>query len=257
MMRREFVREPSFAANWSVPPAVVSLALGFVATFAHRTGLLASQNFVLVAAVVVFFALAGSLLSLLGFYSLWNSAAKGGRRSAWAFFLSLPVLAISLLAIALATVTAPLSDISTDRFDPPRFTITHDVSNGENINEPPRINPQVQFDFYPQLTGRRYALSADTILTHVSAQMVYNGWRMVDTKARAVGGGDWLIEATAKTTLFGFVDSVILRITDEGTATYVDMRSASNFGLNDLGSNARRIENFMKDLDLRVSLQVK
>ncbi len=38
-------------------------------------------------------------------------------------------------------------------------------------------------------------------------------------------------------------------MTDEGDATYVDMRSASHFGQHDLGDNARRIDDFLSDLD--------
>jgi len=44
------------------------------------------------------------------------------------------------------------------------------------------------------------------------------------------------------------VDAVV-RMTDEGDATYVDMRSASQFGQHDLGDNARRIDDFLSDLD--------
>ena len=54
------------------------------------------------------------------------------------------------------------------------------------------------------------------------------------------------------TPVAGFRDEVIVRLTDEGESTFVDMRSTSLFGANDLGTNARRIVEFMKDLDLQV-----
>ena len=60
------------------------------------------------------------------------------------------------------------------------------------------------------------------------------------------------IEADVTTPVMGFRDEIIVRLTDEGESTFVDMRSASLFGSRDLGANARRIETFMSALDLRI-----
>ena len=46
---------------------------------------------------------------------------------------------------------------------------------------------------------------------------------------------------------------VAMRVTDEGTSTYVDMRSASRYGSHDLGDNAARIAAFLAELDAEVS----
>jgi hypothetical protein len=223
---------------------------------AHRASLLSSQNFALVLVTAFLIAMVGFILSALGFYALWHNAAKGGTRSAWALAFCLPVLSLGLLAAFMIATTAPLSDISTDKLDPPHFSGVVEPSDGENINEPPRVDAQMQTQYYPDVSGRRYALPVETIVTHVAKQVAFNGWELASEKPRYVGDGDWLIEATVKTNLFGFVDKVVLRITDEGNASYVDMRSTSNYGTYDLGANARRIKDFMQDLDVRVSLQV-
>jgi hypothetical protein len=257
MMRREYIREPSRAANWAIQPAIFSLVLGLVATLAHRNGLLSSQNYVLVGVVIFAIAALGFTLSMFGLFALWTRGAKGGMRSTWALFMSLPVLGTGLLATLFATFTAPLSDISTDAVDPPSFTQKFEPAHGANINEPPRIDRLVQLEYYPYLTGRRYALATETIVPHVVKQIVEMGWTPAYENARLQGNGDWLMEARVNTSVFGFVDSVVFRITDEGTSTYVDMRSASNFGQYDLGANARRIESFLKALDVRVSQQTK
>jgi len=59
-----------------------------------------------------------------------------------------------------------------------------------------------------------------------------------------------VIEATAPTPIFGFLDDVVirLRVNDDGS-TQVDMRSASRTGAHDLGQNARRIKSFFTKLD--------
>lgn len=58
-----------------------------------------------------------------------------------------------------------------------------------------------------------------------------------------------MIEAFARTPIFGFVDDVVVRLRSNSEGTQVDMRSASRSGEHDLGSNARRIRRFFADLD--------
>jgi Protein of unknown function (DUF1499) len=240
-------------AQTALPPAAFSIVLALTATLAHRSGLLATPDYILVALLTFLFAIIGALLSFVGLTRVWLYAAKGMKRCAWAFMLSLPVLGTGLLALFMFALTAPLSDISTDTLDPPHFTSPPNSATGANVNEPPRLDRKIQTEFFPYLTGRRYALATDTIVGHVVKQIANNGWLSASENARSLGDGDWIIEANVTTPLFGFMDRVVVRITDEGDATYVDMRSAAEYGRYDLGGNARRIEKFMKDLDHRVS----
>jgi uncharacterized protein (DUF1499 family) len=61
--------------------------------------------------------------------------------------------------------------------------------------------------------------------------------------------GAGIIEATARTPIFGFRDDVVIRITQvENNQVRVDMRSCSRVGSGDYGVNAERIESFMRDL---------
>jgi hypothetical protein len=46
-----------------------------------------------------------------------------------------------------------------------------------------------------------------------------------------------------------------VRLTDEGTSTYVDMRSASRYGRHDLGDNAAQITAFLALLDAEMAAQ--
>ena len=47
---------------------------------------------------------------------------------------------------------------------------------------------------------------------------------------------------------FGFRDDVIVRITPAGNGSRVDVRSVSRVGRSDLGANARRIREFLRQL---------
>ena len=59
------------------------------------------------------------------------------------------------------------------------------------------------------------------------------------------------IEATDTTPLFGFKDDIVIRITPLEAASRVDVRSASREGLGDLGTNARRIRAFYREMARR------
>jgi hypothetical protein len=65
-------------------------------------------------------------------------------------------------------------------------------------------------------------------------------------------GGEMSIEVRAFSPWLRFPADVVVRLTDEGESTFVDMRSASHFGQHDLGDNADRIRGFLADLDARM-----
>lgn len=252
MMRREFVRRPSKAAEWSLAPAMFSPVLAGVATVFHRLGWMESQNYIIVLFVAFLFAAVAASLALIGLRSLWTRAALGGLRSAVSLFLTLPVLVPAAVVVWLISSTAPLSDISTDLEDPPHFAHAPVAGSVSNMNEPPRLKPDIQKQFYPAATGRRYQLSTDSIHAHALRLIEDSGWVIRGPADYIAGKGEWQIEAEVKTLLAGFRDEIIVRLTDEGESTFVDMRSASTFGENDLGTNARRIVEFMKKLDVQV-----
>lgn len=72
------------------------------------------------------------------------------------------------------------------------------------------------------------------------------GWTVVDSAA-----DDGRIEAVATTFWFGFNDDVVIRVTESGSGTRVDMRSVSRVGVSDVGTNAARIRAFLAVLKER------
>ncbi|MEM9669359.1 MAG: DUF1499 domain-containing protein [Pseudomonadota bacterium] len=70
------------------------------------------------------------------------------------------------------------------------------------------------------------------------------GWTIVNKNE-----DEGLLEATHTSTWFGFKDDVAIRVRPEGDGARVDMRSISRVGRSDLGANARRISDFLYDLD--------
>jgi len=93
-----------------------------------------------------------------------------------------------------------------------------------------------------------------TLVSPIAANQMYDralalansrGWEIVT--ADAARGQ---IEATETSGWYGFKDDVAIRIgANNDGETIVDMRSISRVGLSDLGANAKRVANFMDDLE--------
>ena len=77
-------------------------------------------------------------------------------------------------------------------------------------------------------------------------------WQVVDEMPPA-GGRDGMIEAVARTLIMGFPDDVVIRVSAAGNGARVDVRSASRYGFNDFGANARRVAALLEDIDDAVS----
>ncbi|WP_292649383.1 DUF1499 domain-containing protein, partial [Mesorhizobium sp.] len=73
---------------------------------------------------------------------------------------------------------------------------------------------------------------------------------------RAIGQSEVTINALAKSLILSLPADVAVRVTDDGDAIIVDMRSASRYGRYDLGDNATRIVDFLAELDQEVAGQV-
>ena len=69
------------------------------------------------------------------------------------------------------------------------------------------------------------------------------GWELVNVSAE-----QWRIEATDTTSFFGFKDDIVVRLTPIGSRTVVDVRSVSRIGRSDVGTNAKRIREYLAAL---------
>ncbi|MGB6171664.1 MAG: DUF1499 domain-containing protein, partial [Xanthobacteraceae bacterium] len=60
---------------------------------------------------------------------------------------------------------------------------------------------------------------------------------------------DGIIEAVARTPILGFRDDVVVRVRATTDGARIDVRSASRYGRNDLGTNASRVRNLIDNID--------
>ena len=138
----------------------------------------------------------------------------------------------------------PIHDITTDLDNPPVFQAVVPLrADAPNSLERPPDLAQQQRQGYPDLAPVTLSLPPDQAFDRALAEAQDAGWRIV-TADKAAGR----LEATDTTRWFGFQDDVVVRLTPWGSGTRVDVRSVSRVGRGDVGTNARRIRQYLQAL---------
>lgn len=182
-------------------------------------------------------------VSLMG---LRRTRRKPGRKFAViGIVLSLMIIAPMSPHIVAAFSVPPIHDITTDTNNPPQFVdilpLRADAPNsteyaGETL-------ATMQKAAYPAIVSLVLSIAPSEAFTRAQGIVQARGWTPV-----AANATEGRIEATAETRMMHFKDDIVIRITPEGEGSKIDMRSVSRFGQSDLGVNARRITEFLKDM---------
>ena len=237
-------------AFWLV---VIAAGVAVASVLATRFGVVDFRGGLLGVAGAMLVVAIGAALGLVGVIR-----ALGGKpglpRAAIAAVLGLAVLALPVMSAVRGLGVPQIHDITTDLDTPPDFVAVVPL-RGEGANPLDRSTPDLgtmQRKAYPQLQTLVVADDAATVFEAALAEAAARGWDVVDAAA-PVDGEPGTIEATDTTTLFGFMDDVVIRIRDDGPGrTLVDLRSVSRVGQSDLGANAARIEAFQEALKTRL-----
>lgn len=148
--------------------------------------------------------------------------------------------------LAVLYVTAPMlqtlftkpaiNDITTDLADPPAFVA---------IPAPPYPpeSADKQRQGYPEIASVTLAAPPGAVFEKARDIAIDMDWRI-----RAAEPDAGRLEAVATTPMMRFKDDVVVRLRPEGDGTRVDLRSRSRIGRHDLGTNARRIQDFLDQL---------
>lgn len=155
--------------------------------------------------------------------------------------------------ITIARAAPFIHDATTDLADPPAFQAlklrTDNLDSVPDGDTPAlkALTPEARWkrlhaEGYPDL--RAVTVARPVAATVALAERVARerGWAIaaVDPAGR--------VEATDSVSLFAFKDDVVIRVRPAPGGSRVDMRSVSRLGASDLGVNARRIREFMRDL---------
>lgn len=192
--------------------------------------------------------LAAAVVSLAGIAAAFVGPGPRGR-----------ALVLGALGLAIGVVVAwvpwtwkqraesvpPIHDITTDTVDPPLFEailpLRADAPNpseygGDSIAAQQR-------EAYPELGPLTLAEPPGRAFLRALEAARDMGWEIVESDPDR-----GRIEATDTTFWFGFEDDVVVRVRPEGAGSRVDVRSVSRVGRSDVGTNARRIEDYLETL---------
>lgn len=248
-MRRLIVTEPiARSAVWARRLSIFALAIAAVAVALSRLRTADPPAALTVFGAALVVAAFAALLAVAAAAIIWRDGLRGAEQAAIGFALAAALIAYPVYLAALAFALPPINDVSTDLRSPPNFLLSAKAREARAGAEPPVSSDETrgaQRAAYPDLA---------TIMVEMDSTEAYQlalgvagdlGWRVVDSEPPNLNGdGAALIEATAKSPIFGFVSDIAIRIRPGATQTALDVRSISRVGQHDFGSNARRVRKF-------------
>jgi len=186
----------------------------------------------------------GALLGLvLAGVALWRDRGRS-LFGALAVIIALVTVAIPLRWQQVARSVPPIHDITTDTANPPTFEAVVPLrKDARNSLEYSQEVARQQREAYPDIKPLVLEIPAAQVFDRAVRAARDAGWDLVNTSAET-----WRIEATDTTTFFGFKDDIVVRLTPIGGRTVVDVRSVSRVGRSDVGTNARRIREYLAAL---------
>jgi len=176
-------------------------------------------------------------------------AYRGGQRLRLALSVVAIVIAIGTIAVPLrwqlaAKAAPPIHDISTDLQNPPSFSAILPLRQGAaNGLDRPAATNAAQRQFYGDIQPITLPMPREEVFEEAYELMQEREWQVINADK-----DKGIIEATDSTPWFGFKDDVVVRLTPWGSGTRVDMRSVSRIGVSDIGTNAKRVRDYLNDL---------
>ena len=165
------------------------------------------------------------------------------------FWLALLVALPSMVAIPMIVKDLrypKINDISTNLEDPPEFVAAcRTAANRERDMSFPEKNGPIIRQSYKNV-GPLYLdeSSAQAFERVEQLARIQPGWLVT-----RIDVGELSIESEVTSSIFRFVDDVIIKVSAQTGKTRIDMRSKSRDGLVDAGVNAKRIERFLRELE--------
>ncbi len=208
------------------------------------------------AAIPVLVLAAGSLVMvLLAFWKARGLVPLAGLALVMAGGASL----IPLQMKAAAEGNPFIHDITTDFDNPPQIIA---AALAERMNPPGYLGsdpaPQgngvtisaAQQNAFPDIAPLMLKGELGAIATQANSAIKSMGMEILPNSGpNGTQSGQSIIEAVATSTWFGFKDDFVVRLADQGDGSIrVDVRSKSRVGVSDLGANAARVRQFLKEL---------
>jgi uncharacterized protein (DUF1499 family) len=190
-------------------------------------------------------AMAATVAALIAL--VWLSAIRAPRgrvTAASGCLLAVLVAAPPLTMYAQAQQLPKIHDISTDTSDPPPFVDVLPMRTGAKnaVDYKPETAAE-QKRGYPDIAPLRLDVPPAEAFNRAEHAARAMGWQIVSVSPTALR-----IEATDTTLLFGFKDDIVIRVRPQGAGSVLDVRSLLRIGGSDIGTNAKRVRRFLKEV---------
>ncbi len=230
--------------SYALPVALAALAGGLLAVLGARVRLLPPlPAFGLFALSVLG---GGGAAFVLGLWGIVRGAGPDGASrvpTIVAGAIGLGCVAFIVVIVAGAGRAPTIHDITTDPENPPVFVeaARNPANRGRDLAYPDGAadTAALQRAAYPDLNPIVLQLPADEAFEAALEVAAVRGWKVVarDDAART-------FEAEDETSVFRFVDDIVVRVRESDGNAIVDVRSTSRVGEGDMGVNAERIRWF-------------
>ncbi|HVY50341.1 MAG TPA: DUF1499 domain-containing protein [Devosia sp.] len=237
-------------AIWARRVGALALPLAYIPVLLHRARFITSDNFIVIEAVALALALLAVLMALVAFGRLWFTGDQGWWRASLAFIFGVLCLLPAAYFGYLAWRQPDSPDVSTDYANPLPL-----VSAVDQAFMTPAERARIETEF-PNARSRNYPITAPDMFDAVAALVDDRDWD-VRSSRRPTGPLDSGQINAIVTTLLGFRQEVVIRVTGAADGATVAMRSASLSKVPDFGENGTRIETFLLDLDNQVTQMLR
>ncbi|AXS39605.1 DUF1499 domain-containing protein [Breoghania sp. L-A4] len=241
----------SFAAQTSRWTGVVSVPVLLIGGLLHRMEFLDTPTLYTVLAAGFVLALVAVLTGVGALSMIWQNGGLGTSEALRGIIYGGIALTPALLATYAVVQYPRLNDVSTDVADPPRLLRPIDASGGNAPADDAgrKAGFELQRAAYPDIVPRRFPIGTAELDAAVRQVLADRGWTIVRDLKPAMNDDSAQMWIEARTLFVGFVDDMTIRIRPDRIGSRLDLRSASRYGVHDLGANARRIRSFLESLD--------
>lgn len=233
--------------TWAAAAIVLACAAGAAGSgFGYQLGMWDYRTGFTILRVSVYIAAAAGVIALIAL--VLSALARAGAPIAISAATVAIAVAVVLPAWNLqrtAQLVPRIHDITTDTENPPQFVALLPVRlkspNGAAYGGAKVAAAQKAA--YPDIRPVRLDMPPARAFERALATARKMGWEIA-----AAEPAEGRIEATATTFWFRFKDDVVIRIAAADGGSRIDVRSMSRLGRSDLGTNARRIREFVRRL---------
>jgi uncharacterized protein (DUF1499 family) len=251
-MRRLIIEEPySLAAIWSRRLSLFSAAVAIIAVLLSRLSSIEAAAVISVLGASFLFACIAILLAATAAVVIWRTGCRGTGIALAGGLLAAALLLYPAYLTIEAIALPKINDISTDMTDPPAFSRSTKALAARAGYSPPPVDAtqrEVQLHAYPAVQPVLLDLEPDDAYQLVLKAVDELHWRVIDKVEPGGRTGIGHVDVIDRTLVMGFPDDITIRIRPLAGQTRVDVRSASRYGSHDFGTNARRIEKFIEEL---------